>query len=204
MKEMEKALFAIWKLLQLKKAQFEGGQNGLQAYRTHAIQSYLTMVVKCGCLSMDASERVAESQGFAAKWGGRSLHVWTKAWIKERHLSQSRKGQHGKVYMVLNDPAVCAKLHAYVRSHKWAMNPAKLKEFSEGKLVPTTADKYLRQIVCDEMPQGLKKYMEIELFPCIQLKVKKGVSLSTAHQWLWSEGFQYIRHRKGLYFDGHD
>jgi hypothetical protein len=45
---------------------------------------------------------------------------------------------------------------------------------------------------------------EVELFPCIQLKVGRGISLSTAHRWLCGEGFQYISHKKGLYFDGHD
>jgi len=84
------------------------------------------------------------------------------------------------------------------------MNPAKLKEFSQGKLIPSAADQYLCHIVHEEMPQGLKKYMEIELFPRIQLKVKKGISLSTAHWWLQSEGFRYIGHKKGLYFDGHN
>ena len=38
----------------------------------------------------------------------------------------------------------------------------------------------------------------------IYLKVGRGVSLSTAHRWLRSEGFQFISHKKGLYFDGHD
>ena len=203
-KVLERALVAIQQLLRSKKTRFEGGQNGLQAYRARAIQSYLMLVVKWGRLSVDASERAAESHGFAAKWGGRSLRLWTHAWIRERCLPQSNKGRHGKVYTVLDDPAVRAELRAYVRSNKWAMNPAKLKEFSQGRLVPSAADKYLRQIVRDEMPQGLKKYMEIELFPRIQLKVKKGISLSTARRWLRSEGFRYIGYKKGLYFDGHD
>jgi hypothetical protein len=82
-KELEEALLAIEQLLQSKKTQFVGGPNGLQAYHAWAIQSYLIMVVKCGRLSVDASERAAEGQGFAAKWGGRSSCLWTGAWIKE-------------------------------------------------------------------------------------------------------------------------
>ncbi len=203
-KVLGQALSAIQCLLRSKKTQLEGGENGLQAYRARAIQSYLTMVVKRGRLSVDASERAAESQGFAAKWGGRNLRLWTRAWIRERCLPQSKKGRHGKVYTLLDDPAVRTELRAYIRSNKWAMNPAKLKEFSQGKLIPSAADQYLRHIVHEEMPQGLKKYLEIELFPRIQLKVKKGISLSTARRWLQSEGFQYIGHKKGLYFDGHD
>jgi hypothetical protein len=46
--------------------------------------------------------------------------------------------------------------------------------------------------------------MEIELFPRIHLKVRQGISLSTAHCWLRGKGFRYILHKKGLYFDGHD
>ena len=202
--DLEKALADIRKVLLSKKVQFEGGPNGLQAHQAHAIQSFLTMTVKHGQLDMDASERAAESNGFAAKWGGRSLHAWTKAWVQERELPKSKRGQHGKVYTLLDDPAICTELRTYVRPNKWSMNPTKLADFSRAQLVPTAADKYLRHLVDNEMPRGLKKYMELELFPCIQLKAGKGVSLSTARRWLRKEGFQYIGFKKGLYFDGHD
>ena len=162
------------------------------------------MTVKHGRLDMDASERAAESNGFAAKWGGRSLRTWTKAWVQERELPKSKRGQHGKVYTLLDDPAICTELHTYVCSNKWSMNPTKLADFSQAQLVPATADKYLRHLVDNEMPRGLKKYMELELFPCIQLKAGKGISLSTACHWLQKEGFQYIGYKKGLYFNGHD
>jgi hypothetical protein len=84
------------------------------------------------------------------------------------------------------------------------MNPGKLAEFAKGNMLPAAADKYLRDVVQSEMPKGLKKYMELELFPRIQMKVGKGISLSTAWRWLWKEGFWYISYKKGLYFDGHD
>ena len=54
------------------------------------------------------------------------------------------------------------------------------------------------------MAQGLKRYMEYELFPQIHLKVGKGILLSTAHQWMHNKGFRYILYVKGLYYDGHD
>jgi hypothetical protein len=53
------------------------------------------------------------------------------------------------------------------------------------------------------MPQGLKKYIEIELFPHIHMKVGKGISISTAHWWLQQEGFKYT-HITAIYYDGHD
>jgi len=82
------------------------------------------------------------------------------------------------------------------------MNPEKLAQFSKNKLLPDAAQQY--QITREEMPKGLKKYMEYNLFPRIQLKVAQGISLCTAHWWLCWEGLQFILHKKGLYFDGHD
>jgi hypothetical protein len=84
------------------------------------------------------------------------------------------------------------------------MNPQKLAEFSKSQLIPAEAEKYLCQIVEKEMPRGLKRYMEVELFPRIQPKVGKGISISTARRWLHREGFRYMEHKKALYFDGHD
>lgn len=109
-----------------------------------------------------------------------------------------------KVYSLLSDPAIAAELRTYVRSNKWAMDPEKLAKFSKNELVPKAADEYLRLITREEMPRGLKKYMDYELFPRIHLQVGRGISLSTARQWLHLEGFKYINHKKGLYFDGHD
>ena len=71
-------------------------------------------------------------------------------------------------------------------------------------MVPTAANKYLEKIVDDEMPRGLKQYMEMELFPQIHLKVSRGVSLQTARQFLHWEGFRYTEHKKSLYYDGHE
>lgn len=84
------------------------------------------------------------------------------------------------------------------------MNPGKLAQFTKNKLLPNAAADYLKPITHEEMPRGLKQYMEAELFPCIDLKVGRGISLSTAHRWLHLEGFRYISHKKGRYFDGHD
>jgi hypothetical protein len=115
-----------------------------------------------------------------------------------------KRGHHSKVYSLLDDPKIKAELQAYVCSNKWVMNPGKLAEFAKGNMLPAAADKYLRDVVQSEMPKGLKKYMELELFPRIQMKVGKGISLSTARRWLQKEGFWYISYKKGLYFDGHD
>ncbi|KAG6899059.1 hypothetical protein C0993_001276 [Termitomyces sp. T159_Od127] len=179
-KDLEKALGDLEKHIKSKKTNFEGGPKGLQSYCALAMQSFLRMVIKNGQLSVDASLKAAESHGFAVKWGGRMLHEWTNEWIKNRTLSQSHRGHHAKIDSVLDDPIICAEMRASIRSNKWSMSPSKLQEFTAGTLVPHAADKYLHHIVKEEMLCGLKKYMELELFPCIQMKVKKGVSIRTA------------------------
>ena len=70
-----------------------------------------------------------------------------------------------KVASLLEDPDICAELRSYLRTNKWAMNPQKLAEFMNAKLLPAEAKKYLHRIVDKEMPEGLKKYMEVKLFP---------------------------------------
>lgn len=71
-------------------------------------------------------------------------------------------------------------------------------------MVPTTAAHYLEHITNFEMPEGLKRYMELELFPHIQLKPSKGISLATACRLLKREEFQFQNYKKSLYYDGHE
>ncbi|KAJ6455016.1 hypothetical protein C8R45DRAFT_1111672 [Mycena sanguinolenta] len=165
-------------LITSKKDVFHAGNASLQSYRARSIQSYLHMVVKNQKGWKLASETAAEAQGLY--------------------------GKHGKSYSLYNDPIIRAELRSYIQSEKWAMEPAKLVEFSKQKMVPATADKYLRKITEEEMPAGLKKYMEVELFPQMAFKVGRGVSLRTARRLLQQGGFAYRKHKKGLYYDGHE
>jgi hypothetical protein len=153
---------------------------------------------------IEASERAAESQGFAAKWGGRMVRQWVRIWIKHWDLPESEQGCHTKVFSLLDDPEIQTELCSYLRMNKWSQSPQKLSDFTKNKLLPAEARKYLHNIVQREMPAGLKKYLELELFPHIEIKVSKGISLRTARRWLHSEGFKYTAHKKGLYFDGHE
>jgi len=121
-----------------------------------------------------------------------------------RTLPGSERGSHIKSFSLLEDPAIRAELCSYLRSNKWSMNPAKLVEFSEKKMVPAAAEKYLHHLVDEEMPRALQRYMEVELFPRVQQKVVKGITLKTARQFLHKEGFRYVEHKKGLYYDGHE
>jgi hypothetical protein len=85
------------------------------------------------------------------------------------------------------------------------MDPAKLLEYVKTTSIPAAAKKYVRNLVDEEMPWGLKKYLELELFPRIQYRaVGKGVTLETARQFLHKEGFRFTEHKKSLYYDGHE
>ena len=202
--QAEKGLCNIEKLITSKRTAFDAGEGGLQAYRARAIQSCLHMVVNNGRMLMEASERAAESQGFAPVWGGRMVRQWVAQWLESRELPSSRRGCHKKVFSLLDDPDICTELQSYLQTNKWSMNPQKLADFTKNKLLPDEARKYLQHVVSTEMPAGLKKYMELKLFPRIQMKVTRGISLRTARRWLHKEGFWYTVHKKALYFDGHE
>ena len=189
LKSIEDAWNAIKKVLSSKKTNFDAGQQGLQSRRTRAIECHLRLIVKGKHKSIPASKIAAEAFCFATHHGARQLRTWSARWVEERVLPSSRRGQHAKVYSLFNDPLISAELRTYLRSNKWSMDPAKLALFSEKKLIPSAADAYLRHIVREEMPKGLKQYMELVLFPRIQLKVRRGVSLSTARRWMRREGF---------------
>ena len=151
-----------------------------------------------------ASEIAAEGLGFVKGWGSRQVRRWVRVWLNDRDLPESNRGCHVKVKSLFEDPAIRAELRTYVRSNKWSMNPQKLQDFTNHKLLPDEAKKYCTHIVDKEMPLGLKKYMELELFPRIHMKVGKGISISTARRWLRREGFKYMQHKKAIYYDGHD
>ncbi|KAI6097339.1 hypothetical protein EDD16DRAFT_1527624 [Pisolithus croceorrhizus] len=160
----ERAPEDVDKLLKSKKTVFAGGPNGLQN----------------GHDAIKASKMAAECHGFTAAWGGCQVCSWTRVWISQCTLPVSLGGCHAKVYLLLDDPAIATELCMYVPSNKWAMDAWKLSDFTKDKLVLAEPKKYLQGIVQNEMPQGLKCYMEIELFPHIHLKVGKGISLATA------------------------
>jgi hypothetical protein len=184
MEELKSAFQDVDRLLKSVKTQFVGGGNGLQARRTRAIHAHLDLVVRNGRLSSDAAERAAETNGFAPSWGGRQLRAWTHQWVNDRKLPESLRGHHAKVSTLLSIPSIATELRAYLHSNKWSINPDKLATFMNNKMIPKEADLYLRHLVNDEMPNALKKYIELELFPRIHLKAGHGISLSTAHRWL--------------------
>ncbi len=203
-KILEGALKDIEKHIRLQKTMFVGGSRGLQSYRAQVIESYLQLVVRKNYKGIPASETAAEAFGFAKKWGGRQVRRWVRSWLDNRVLPKSDRGCHVKVRSLLEDPAVKAELRTYVHSNKWAVNPMKLREFANQTMLPAEAAKYCQTICDKEIPRGLKKYLELELFPRIHMKVGKGISLSTACRWLQREGFKYTLHKKAIYYDGHD
>jgi hypothetical protein len=177
---LSSALQDVEKLIRSCKIKFDNGARGLQSYCAEAIESYLRLVAKKNMKGILASEIAAEGLGFAKGWGSRQVRRWVRVWLNDRDLPESNRGCHVKVKSLFKDPAIRAELRTYVRSNKWSMNPQKLQDFTNHKLLPDEAKKYCTHIVDKEMPLGLKKYMELELFPRIHMKVGRGISISTA------------------------
>ncbi|KAH9913736.1 uncharacterized protein B0H18DRAFT_1087984 [Fomitopsis serialis] len=178
-KECKVVLKAIRKLLKSKHELLEAGTNGLQSYCARAIQACLKMNVERGRKLISASEIAAEGNGFSGQWGSRLVCTWVRAWIKDHKLPRSVIGKHVKSFSLLSDPSIRAKMRSY-----------KLTNFSQNKMVPVVATEYLKDIMSKEIPQGLKKYLELELFPRIHWKPGNGITLHTAHCWLHHEAAQ--------------
>jgi len=149
---------ALEKRIKSTQSGFDGGPNGLQARRAYRILSYLHMLIQNDRQKIEASERAAEAQGFAAQWGGRQVRSWANLWIAARKLPESQRGKHIKLFTLLEDPEIRAELQLYVRSNKWAVDPGKLADFSAKKMVPKAADAYGTNLMKKEIPVGLKRY----------------------------------------------
>ncbi|KAJ3987893.1 hypothetical protein F5890DRAFT_1571338 [Lentinula detonsa] len=94
---------------------------------------------------------------------------------------------HAKVFSLLEDLLICAELQSWLHTNKWAMNPAKLAQHTQEKIIMPEVKKYLQNTVNNEMPQGLIRYIDTILFPWIQEKVVQSISLRTAQRWLHKE-----------------
>ncbi|KAI0790095.1 hypothetical protein C8Q75DRAFT_707205, partial [Abortiporus biennis] len=174
---LAKGLQDLDKLLRSKKDVFDAGRNGLQARRARAMSSCLHMVLEHNRGLVEASLRAAECHGFSPKWGSRQVHQWVNIWVGHRELPASKRGHHIKTWTLLNEPLVVQELASFMRSEKWCMDPKKLANLTMNKLVPEVAKPYLKHLVEEEMPKGLKKYVKLELFPRIHYRAgTKGIA----------------------------
>ncbi|KAG2123196.1 hypothetical protein BD769DRAFT_1389338 [Suillus cothurnatus] len=194
--ELEHANKDIMKHLKSKKMVFVGGPHGLQACCACTIEAHLMLVVKNKHGFKVASEMAAETNGFAAKWGGHQVCGWTHEWMRTRMLPVSQWGWHAKILSLLDDPAITSELRTFMCSNKWSMNPQKLAKFMNNELLHTKATKYLEGLVQTEMPQGLKRYIELELFPCIHMKMTTQANDGQSMSWV-PDG-EYKLRKKGV------
>ncbi|KAJ3805122.1 hypothetical protein F5876DRAFT_91626 [Lentinula aff. lateritia] len=84
-------------------------------------------------------------------------------------------------------------LHGWTRE---CIRRSHAKVFSMLKMLPTAAKDYAKHITGTEMPEGLKKYLELELFPCIGLKMTAQANDGLKWRWVF-EGEHAIR-KKGV------
>ncbi|KAH9028471.1 hypothetical protein EDB85DRAFT_2147867 [Lactarius pseudohatsudake] len=104
------ALKDIKRMISSKKHTFEGGENGLQAYRARAIQACLHVMVNQKMGAIEASHAAAVGATMAREWGGRQVRRWMHVWVKQRELPQSKRGTHAKTYSLVSDPVIRAEL----------------------------------------------------------------------------------------------
>ncbi|KAL1722536.1 hypothetical protein EV715DRAFT_192812 [Schizophyllum commune] len=162
------------------------------------------MVLKNGRKHMEASEMAAEAHGFARNWGGRLVRHWVRTWIDKRELPVSERGCHAKTFSLLSDPNVRENVRSFLRSNKWSSDPQMLSTFMKNEMLPDLAKRYAVDEIAPQMARGLKQYLEVELFPRIQFKVARGISVRTCNRIMTMEGFTFTEHMKALYFDGHE
>ncbi|KAG1717310.1 hypothetical protein EDB19DRAFT_1840448 [Suillus lakei] len=159
--EMKKALTSIEKLLKAKK-------NGVcwRSKRVAGKMCTLDPVLPHNGHQDETALHQCITEGSVKSWICCKL-----GWPPSVQLDQA-------VYSLLGDPKIATELRTYVRSNKWVVNPEKLIQLSQDKLIPAEATKYTQNLV-EEMPHGLKKYMELEIFPHNDLKHKPMMQLAS-------------------------
>ncbi|KAI0717862.1 hypothetical protein C8T65DRAFT_694053 [Cerioporus squamosus] len=201
----QNALKDIKKVLASKRDLVVGGSNSLQVYRARAVQACLHIMEHEKSGMMEALVVAARANMFTAKWGAWLVRSWVREWIRSRTLPESHRGRHSKIVSLLSNPTVRAGINAYLRSQKWSQDPVRLKKFLHNELGLSDAQEYSKIIISEEMPQGLKHYVENSVLPRLNLKPgRHGLSLLTMRRLLLSEGFTYSEHRKAIYYDGHE
>jgi hypothetical protein len=84
------------------------------------------------------------------------------------------------------------------------LEPRKAQEFYESKITTRWSCEILSWNLWQVNATGPQEIPGAQVVSCIHMKVGKGISLSTARQWLQCEGFKYTMRKKAIYYDGHD
>ncbi|KAJ3984700.1 hypothetical protein F5890DRAFT_1411020 [Lentinula detonsa] len=176
--QIQSAFADITQHLKSAKSKPHAGSEGLEARRARAIQSTLHSMVNNRSSFVYASCIAAEAAMFAKDWGSRLVRRWVRDWINVRSLPQSNRGRHSKINSVLSDSTAREAIRTYLRSNKWALNPQKLEQLMKGELVSEEASEYRREIEHNEMPRGLKVFIEEKVLPRLHVKPASSLGLS--------------------------
>lgn len=187
----------LWKHIEKGKG---NSRQILQYKRVHALQAYLSLYGK-GKTKKTAAECAAVLNKFSTRHAPRQMAKWAKAYLKDGTLPTSQRGKFTKVYSLLNEPSVKDELTAFVRSNKWSMNPQKLIEVTHKTAADEAEKEWVKNHVQHALPTGLLRYLDIELFPRLNLKPAKPISRRTACRWLHQFGFGFKRHFKSVYYE---
>ncbi|KAH8916594.1 hypothetical protein BT69DRAFT_1228244 [Atractiella rhizophila] len=176
----------------------------LQARRVRALGSFYNLLKSGQRGRVEASKYAASATRFGEVYGARCIRMWARHYEETGELPVSNRGRHVKTYSLLNDEKLCADMRAWLHEQKWNMDPTKIRNYTLSTLIPQENHKYVQMELEQQMPKGLKHYLEISVFPHIQYKPgKRGIALSTACRWLKREGFKWTNYKKGLYIELH-
>ncbi|KAG5219374.1 transposase domain-containing protein [Salix suchowensis] len=173
-KKVLSALKDIEKVLKSKKTEFHAGNSVWKPCVCEQFEAtctwWFTRKGENGCGK--SCIRVSWfSGGWEAGWFACGQRIGLK--IGHDHLTTWLPSQ---ILLIVVGPCNLHRTSLICPTNKWAMDPAKLVAFSKNKLLPDAAEKYVHHIVDQEMPRGLKKYIDAELLPRLHLKVGKGIS----------------------------
>jgi hypothetical protein len=167
-------------IIELKKNLIDN-QNTLSAanyINLRAIYEYLVRLEKGGSQKMKASLAAANAVFLKnGAYRARYIRYLANFWLRHNTLPTSRRGMHQKTIRLIDDEGIAQQCRSWIR-----------KEGGKNGITPIQ----------------FKTFIETVLLPQIGVYKKKTISLETARRWLNVLGFFYQRHRKGLYFDGHE
>lgn len=127
-----------------------------------------------GIKTMDASLMLSKSVG-GGEYHSRLVRNWSKEFIKSGIITVSSRGKHPKIKSLLWHEDVNKMLKEYLLNQKSNVEIKKVKSF-----------------------------IESEVFSRIGIEEEKTISERTCQIWLNELGWFHQKHRKDVYYDGHE
>ncbi|RGB24522.1 hypothetical protein C1646_772973, partial [Rhizophagus diaphanus] len=108
-------------------------------------------------------------------WKARKIRYFTKYWLLNNKLPESKCRKHQKTIRVIDDEDVAKRCLIWIRKQNFNTTPA-----------------------------TFKKFVKNELFPAIVIAKEKSITIMTAIRWFKVLGYSFQQYRREIYYDGHE